>query len=237
TQVAISLHNDYCDRELDAQAKPWRALPRRLVAPSTAWRWAVVLLALGLLAALPLGVPVLALTAIGTAAGFVYNAYLKRTAWSWLPFWIGLPTLVLAAFAAMDRFDARLWSAYLIGAPLVVSIHLADTLADIESDTTLGLRGLAHRLGPWRARLTCWGALALAQALVLAAALRIVLSSEMLGLSSGGLVDLLVVACLLYLIFKIPLLAANAVKSGSGSRTWSQTKTMLVNTGKAVTAA
>ncbi len=88
----------------------------------------------------------------------------------------------------------------------------------------------------WRATLAAL-AVPVAQALVLAAALRIVLSSDMLGLSSGGLVDLLVVACLLYLIFKIPLLAANAVRSGSGSRTWSQTKTVLVNTGKAVTAA
>jgi hypothetical protein len=88
----------------------------------------------------------------------------------------------------------------------------------------------------WRATLAAL-AVPVAQALVLAAALRIVLSSEMLGLSSGGLVDLLVVACLLYLIFKFPLLAANAVRSGSGSRTWSQTKTVLVNTGKAVTAA
>src|SRR5438876_791368 len=26
-QVAISLHNDWCDRALDAMAKPWRAIP------------------------------------------------------------------------------------------------------------------------------------------------------------------------------------------------------------------
>lgn len=80
-------------------------------------------------------------------------------------------------------------------------------------------------------------AVPIGQALVLAAALRIVLSSEMLGLSSGGLVDLLVVSCLLYLMFKIPLLAANAVKSGAGSRNWERTKTVVVHAGKAVAAA
>jgi hypothetical protein len=59
----------------------------------------------------------------------------------------------------------------------------------------------------------------------------------MLGLSSGGLVDLLVVCCLLYLMFKIPLLAANAVRSNSGSRKWERTKTVVVSAGKAVAAA
>ena len=167
TQLAISLHNDYCDRELDARSKPWRALPRGLIAPATALWLAITLAVLGLLAAAPLGPGVMLLIAAGTGAGFVYNARLKRTGWSWLPFWIGLPTLALGAFAAVDRFEPRLWLVYVIGAPLVVGIYLADTLADIEVDTTMGVRGLAHRLGPWRARLVCWAAVALAQGLAL----------------------------------------------------------------------
>lgn len=88
----------------------------------------------------------------------------------------------------------------------------------------------------WRAMFAAL-AVPVAQALVLAAALRIVLSGELLGLSSSGLVDLLVVSCLLYLMFKIPLVAANAVKASSGSRTWERTKTVVVQAGKAVTAA
>jgi len=88
----------------------------------------------------------------------------------------------------------------------------------------------------WRATIAAL-AVPIAQALILAVALRIVLSSELLGLSSGGLVDLLVVSCLLYLMFKVPLLAANAVKTGSGSRTWERTKTVVVQAGKAVAAA
>ncbi|MGH2450486.1 MAG: hypothetical protein ACRDGE_04285, partial [Candidatus Limnocylindria bacterium] len=88
----------------------------------------------------------------------------------------------------------------------------------------------------WRATIAAL-AVPIAQALILAVALRIVLSGELLGLSSGGLVDLLVVSCLLYLMFKVPLLAANAVKTGSGSRTWERTKTVVVEAGKAVAAA
>jgi 4-hydroxybenzoate polyprenyltransferase len=167
TQLAISIHNDYCDRELDARSKPWRVLPRGWMAPGTALAWSVVLAVFGLLVAVPLGTWVVTLIAIGTAAGFAYNAGLKRSGWSWLPFLIGLPTLPLAAFAVVDRFEPRLWSVYLIGAPLAVAVYLTDTLSDVESDTSLGVRGLAHRLGPRPARFVCWGMLGLAQVLAL----------------------------------------------------------------------
>jgi hypothetical protein len=75
------------------------------------------------------------------------------------------------------------------------------------------------------------------QALVLATALRVVLSGDLLGLSSSGLIDLLVVACLLYLMVKIPLLAANSVAPGSGSRGWEKAKTVAAQAAKVVVAA
>ncbi len=167
-QLAISVHNDYCDRALDAQAKPWRALPRGLLTPAQARAWTATLAGLSLAAAVPLGLTVVFLVAVGMAAGFAYNARLKRTAWTWLPFWVALPTLPLNAFATVGRWEPHLWLVYVIGAPLVLSVYIADTLADLESDRVLGVRGLAHRLGPGGARLTCWAALVLAQGLALA---------------------------------------------------------------------
>lgn len=167
TQLAISVHNDYCDRELDAKAKPWRAIPAGLISAAAVLRLSVLLLGLGLLVAALLGPLVAALVAICTVAGLIYNAWLKRSAWTWLPFWIALPSLVVAAFAVVGRFEPWLWLVYLIGGPLVLAIYLADTLADIETDTALGVRGLAQRLGPVPARFTCWGAVALALALAL----------------------------------------------------------------------
>ena len=167
TQLAISIHNDYCDRNLDSRAKPWRAIPSGLVAPAVVLRWSLTLALLGFLASAPLGAVVAGLAVAGTAAGFIYNVALKRGVWSWLPFWLGFPTLVLWSFAAMGRLEARLWSVYLIGLPLVLAIHLADTLPDLESDGALGLHGMAHRLGPTQARLVCWVALVLALVLAL----------------------------------------------------------------------
>lgn len=167
TQLAVSLHNDYCDRALDAVAKPWRALPSGIMSPRAALGWAAALVAAGLLAAAPLGWLVVLLFLVGNGSAFFYNAFLKRTAWSWAPFLVALPTLALCAFAVADNLAARLWLVYVIGAPLVLSVHIIDTLDDLESDRSLGVRGMAHRLGPGRARLLCWSALGLAQVLAL----------------------------------------------------------------------
>jgi 4-hydroxybenzoate polyprenyltransferase len=148
TQIAISVYNDYCDRDLDAIAKPERAIPSGALAPADALRLAAAALVGGLLLSLPLGPLPFALGAIGTGAGLVYSGRLKRTAWSWLPFALGFPTLALWGYAAVDRWDTRLWTGYALGLPLVLAIHLADTLPDLADDSGAGLRGLAHRLGP-----------------------------------------------------------------------------------------
>jgi 4-hydroxybenzoate polyprenyltransferase len=168
TQIAISLHNDYCDRELDAATKPWRALPQGYMKPTSALGGAMVLAAIGVAVASAVSIGLAVLIATGVTAGFIYNAWLKSTALSWLPFWVGLPTLPLAAFEAVGRFDSQLWLAYVIGAPLVIAIYFTDTIIDLEADASHGVQGLAHRLRPEQAYLACWLAVLMAQALAVA---------------------------------------------------------------------
>src|SRR5579859_4790015 len=98
TQFAISVHNDYCDRALDAESKPWRVLPRGLLRPETARLSWIMLALLGLLVAAPLGLVVVLLVGFGTSAGLAYNAWFKRTLWTWVPYCLGVPTLPLCAF-------------------------------------------------------------------------------------------------------------------------------------------
>jgi hypothetical protein len=137
---------------------------------------------------------------------------------------LGLVVVVLGLFV-VAVFVLRIAALVVLvaGAPLLLVCH---ALPQTEHLARMWWRALFAALG-----------VPIAQAVVLAAALHIVLSSDVLGLSSGGLVDLLVVCCLLYLMFKIPLLAANAVRSSSGSRTWERTKTVVVRAGKAAAAA
>ena len=168
TQIAIAFHNNWCDRDLDAATKPWRLIPRGSLSAIGAHRTGWALFAIGLAVAVPLGPLVVLAIAIGTACGFVYDAGLKRTIWSFAPFCVALPTLPVAAFLVAGRSDALLAVAYLVGAPLVVAIHLADALPDIAHDRAFGLRTLAVRLGVRRAYLACWAGVAAAAGLALA---------------------------------------------------------------------
>lgn len=168
TQFAIAFHNHYCDRHLDASARPWRALPRGLVGAGQLHLAAWALFATGVGIALIGADPVVAaLVAVGTSAGFAYNAYFKRTPWSWLPYWLALPTLLVCVFAVVGRDEPRLWLSYLVGMPLVLAVHLGDALSESELDAGQGMRGLAQWLGRGRGLLVCWAALLLALALAL----------------------------------------------------------------------
>jgi 4-hydroxybenzoate polyprenyltransferase len=168
SQMAIGVHNDYCDRALDAAAKPWRAIPAGVVSPTRALQMIGALLSVSLALALPLGGDVAILGVIGTAAAFGYNARLKGSLVAWLPFWIALPTLVIASFAVVGAYSSQLLLTYAIGLPLVVPVYIADSMNDIASDRTYGVGGFVQRLGANGARAVCWGALAAGYALALA---------------------------------------------------------------------
>jgi 4-hydroxybenzoate polyprenyltransferase len=168
SQMAIGVHNDYCDRHLDAAATPARAIPAGIVSPAQSLQLTAALLVVSTAIALPLGVGVVALGILGTSMGFLYNAWAKGTPWAWAPFWLALPTLAMASFVVVDAYDSELLMAYAIGLPLVVPVYIADTLIDIESDRAHGVRSLAVRLGPARSRVLCWASLGAGYVLALA---------------------------------------------------------------------
>ena len=170
TQLSIALHNNWCDREVDAVAKPWRWIPRGVLDARVALAAATVLFVAGVSLASLLGALVAQLVAGGTACGLLYNAWLKRTIWSWAPFAVALPTLALCSLAVAQRLDGFPYALYLIGAPLVLAIHLGDSVPDIERDRKAGVHGLAVALGHGPALLACW--LGVLVAVVLASLLR-----------------------------------------------------------------
>ncbi len=159
-QFSISAFNDYFDREVDA------GRPDKPVAIGTiGLREALAIgLALGLLAvvlALPFGLWFTILTIIGLGGGLLYDAGLKYTAFSWLPFMLAFPTLPLWAWAGASpngQIPPKLFWEVPVVAVLVVGLHLADTIPDLRADSAAGVRGLAHRLGTTRALALCWGA-------------------------------------------------------------------------------
>src|SRR6478609_5562755 len=140
-QLSVGWSNDWIDADRD------RAVGRA-DKPVVAG-----LLALAACAALSLAtglVPGLVhLVAVGGA--WAYNARLKATAWSWVPYAVSFALLaVFVVLAAPGPAVPAPWS--LVAAALLgAGAHVANTLPDLEDDAATGVRGLPHRLGRRRA--------------------------------------------------------------------------------------
>ena len=166
--AGIGALNDYCDRDLDAQSKPSKPLVQGLVQPWQALVVGIAALATGLAATRWLPWPARLSAVVYAAAGIAYDLGLKSTRWSWAPFVVAFPLLPIWSWTAVRGWDRRLRWVYPVGAPLVLGIHLANTLPDLTADRRSGVQGLAHRLGPRWSRYVCWAGYLVAQALVLA---------------------------------------------------------------------
>lgn len=168
-QFAIGLANDIIDAEDDAKAKPWKALPRGLVAPRTAGLIVMGLVGAGMLvtSGLPIGSWLIGIAGLG--CGLIYDVQLKRTALSWLPFSVAIPLIPLWVFTAFDAWDGLLWWVLPLGALLGFALHLANQAPDIPKEKHI--RGFAHRLGTERAANLSLGLVGLAA--VMAAAVLI----------------------------------------------------------------
>ncbi len=93
SQVAIAVFNDICDQDLDAARTPGRALPRGAIRQSTALLLVVVSTGVCLTLSAQLGLASFLMVAVGTGLGLAYSVWLKRSAWSWLPFAVAFPLL------------------------------------------------------------------------------------------------------------------------------------------------
>ncbi len=166
-QTSIGATNDLCDIGHDRVARPQKALPSGLVAPRHVATYAVLASVAGLALALHLGWLAFSIGAAGFAVGLAYDVWLNRTAWSWLPYAIGLPLLPAFAWAAARAgLPPGVASLMILGAVAGAALSLGNGLVDLEDDAVAGRGGLALRLGAVRA----WGALAVLYALLLVVA-------------------------------------------------------------------
>lgn len=164
-QCAIGVANDLFDRELDAATKPWKPIAAGLISPAIASLLAVLFAAAAVGIAATLGWASALLVAIGTCCGLAYDAGLKRTVFSPVPFMVAIPVLPAWVYVTLDAWEPVLWWLLPLGALLGLSIHLANTLPDIASDAEHGVRGLAHVLGVRYSMFLSWSSFALALAL------------------------------------------------------------------------
>lgn len=169
-QSAIGVANDYFDRDLDAGSKPWKPVVSGLVSATAAAVLASVFAILAAVLAVTLGVAGFLLAMLGMSCGLAYDARLKRTALSAVPFAIAIPTLPIWVWLTLDEWQPVLWWLLPLGALIGLALHLANTLPDIEDDVAHGIAGLAHRLGVRRSMFLAWASFASALVLSMAPA-------------------------------------------------------------------
>jgi 4-hydroxybenzoate polyprenyltransferase len=151
-QVSIGALNDIVDAPRDRGRKPGKPIPAGLVSREVAWAVAVACALLGLLLAGPSGVPTIGLAVVVLAIGYAYDLGFKGTAWSWVPFAVGIPLLPVygwlgARGGVPASFAILLPVAVIAGAALAI----ANALVDLERDRAAGVESVATRLGPERA--------------------------------------------------------------------------------------
>jgi 4-hydroxybenzoate polyprenyltransferase len=147
-QVSIGALNDLHDAVDDAGRKPGKPIPAGLVSVPVAGVVVVAGAALGVgLAALVDG-RLAALAVVVLLVGYAYDLVAKGTAWSWMPFAVGIPILPVYGWlgGAGDLpsfFTALVPMAALAGAALAI----ANARADLERDQAAGMVSVATRLG------------------------------------------------------------------------------------------
>jgi 4-hydroxybenzoate polyprenyltransferase len=147
-QLSVGWSNDWIDATRDravARAdKPVAVgLVRRAVVGVAAW----IALATALLLTVPLGPAALVAHAIALASAWSYNAWLKRTVFSVLPYVVSFG--VLPAIVTLGATEPRLpaWWVVTAGCLLGAAAHITNVLPDLEQDRLTGVRGFGHILG------------------------------------------------------------------------------------------
>ncbi|WP_233498732.1 UbiA family prenyltransferase [Blastococcus sp. TF02A-26] len=147
-QASIGWSNDWLDADRDrAVARADKPVVQGAVAPSLLRSAALVSVVLAVVLSLLLGPAAGTLLLVLVASGWAYNAGLKRTAASVVPYVTGFGLLPAGVVAAAPGTPAAPWWLIAAGGALGAAAHLANVAPDIEEDLATGVRGLPHRIG------------------------------------------------------------------------------------------
>ena len=147
-QASIGWSNDWLDADRDrAVARADKPVVQGAVAPERLRAAALIAAALAVVLSLLLGIVPGLLLLVLVASGWAYNAGLKRTAASVVPYVTGFGALPAGVVAAAPGTPIAPWWLVTAGGALGAAAHLANAAPDLEEDLATGVRGLPHRLG------------------------------------------------------------------------------------------
>ncbi len=167
-QASVGLSNDWIDAERDiAVGRTDKPVALGWVSAGTVRSAAIATAVVAVAATAPLGWRATVAHTAFIASAWSYNAWLKRTAFSVLPYIVSFGLLpAVVTLSLPEPSWAAAWAMGL-GALLGVAAHFANVLPDLDDDRATGVRGLPHRLGPRRTGIGTFGALLAASVLAL----------------------------------------------------------------------
>jgi 4-hydroxybenzoate polyprenyltransferase len=147
-QLSVGWSNDWIDAERDlGVGRRDKPVVNGTVPVGLVRRAALVAAVATVPLSLALGVLAGLAHLVAVASAWAYNARLKATALSWLPYAVSfglLPAVVVLALPGHPWPPVWLVG---MGALLGTGAHLINVLPDLEDDRATGVRGVAHRLG------------------------------------------------------------------------------------------
>ncbi|MCP2174966.1 UbiA family prenyltransferase [Williamsia maris] len=148
-QLVVGWTNDLFDRGRDVQVgRPDKPLAAGELTPRAVAGTAAVFGVVCVVASMACGVAAGSVhLVLGVGAGLLYNAGVKSTVFSAVPYLVAFGSLPVVVMLAAD--PGRLppvWMVVVAGL-LGVGAHLLNVFPDLDDDEATGVRGLPHRLG------------------------------------------------------------------------------------------
>lgn len=167
-QLSVGWSNDWIDADRDRVAgRTDKPVAGGEISVRTVRAAAIGAAVASIALPIPLGWPAVLAHAVVLAGGWAYNAGLKATPLSAVPYLVTFGALPGFATLAAAEPELPPWWAVATGALLGLAAHIANVLPDLDDDRRTGIRGLPHRLGPRLGTIVAGAALAGAAVILL----------------------------------------------------------------------
>ncbi len=147
-QLSVGWSNDWIDARRDiAVARSDKPVAAGLVSAEVVRAAALVAAAACVPLSLALGWRAGVVHLAAVASAWLYNAWLKSTAWSWAPYAFSFGLLPSVATLTLPGYPFAPGWVTAAAALLGVGAHLANVAPDLVEDRATGVHGLGHRIG------------------------------------------------------------------------------------------
>lgn len=146
-QASVGWSNDYLDRERDrATGRVEKPVVSGDVGARAVLAGALVAYPLSVALSVPLGLAEAAVMLAAVGSAWLYNAWLKSTLLSFLPYAVSFGLAPVYVWLATGNALPPLWVVAVTGF-LGAAAHLLNVIPDLDTDRVTQVRGLPHALG------------------------------------------------------------------------------------------